>query len=52
MCDDSLKFLSMTKEQQISMIEDIIMDMMDEGLVEIVGFDEENNPYFNFKGVK
>lgn len=44
--DDITHFLELTHEEQIDYIEDILMEMWEEGLVDLVGFDENNQPLF------
>lgn len=52
MRDDIDDFLSMTEEERMSYIEDILLDLLDQDLVEIVGFNQNNEPLFQSKEVK
>ena len=43
------QYLSLSKTEQIKAIESILEEMWDEGLVELVGFDQFNEPLFSAK---
>ena len=45
--DDITNFLDMTHDEQVAYIEDILMEMWEDGLVDLVGFDENNEPLFS-----
>jgi hypothetical protein len=39
-------YLNLSKREQLNVIEDILLDLWESGQVELVGFDENNEPLF------
>jgi hypothetical protein len=48
--DELTQFMNMTEQEQIDHIEEILMAMWEEGEVELVGFNENNEPLFKARG--
>lgn len=47
MDDESMSdYLNMTEWEQIQRIESVMISLWDEGIIELVGFDEHNQPLF------
>lgn len=39
-------YLNLTKTEQINMIENILIDLWDKNKIELIGFNENNEPMF------
>jgi hypothetical protein len=42
-------FLNMPHDQQVEAVELILMDLWDDGVVDLIGFDSTNQPIFRIK---